>query len=410
MYATHLVCKGCGSQHPLEARFACDRCFGPLEAAYDRDAVAAGVTRELIESGPSTLWRWESFLPVRAPGRGLPVGNSPLIRADRLAAELGLDCELYVKTETSNPTHSFKDRVVAVAAAKSVELGYEALACASTGNLAGATAAAGAALGLPTYIFVPADLEREKIVAAAAYGSTVFAVEGSYDDVNRLCSELAYERPWAFVNVNMRAYYSEGSKTIALETAEQLGWRAPDRVVAPIASGSLYTKILQGFEQGRAAGLIEPGAAPVMHGAQGEGCAPVATAFAMGTDEVVPVRPRGLAKSLAIGNPADGVFALGVARSTGGTIESADDEELVDGIRLLARTTGIFTETAGGVTAAVLRRLAERGEIAPGETVVAYITGDGLKTIDAVVPSVATIAVPADIDAVEAALAPLAVT
>ena len=196
MYATHLVCKGCGSEHPLEARFACDRCFGPLEAAYDREAIAAGVTRELIESGPSTLWRWESFLPVRAPGRGLPVGNSPLIQADRLAAELGLDCELYVKTETSNPTHSFKDRVVAVAAAKSVELGYEALACASTGNLAGATAAAGAALGLPTYIFVPSDLEPEKIIAAAAYGATVFVVDGTYDDVNRLCSELAYDRPW----------------------------------------------------------------------------------------------------------------------------------------------------------------------------------------------------------------------
>ena len=229
-----------------------------------------------VEAGPRTLWRFADFLPVAPPEHGLPVGCSPLIRADRLAAELGLDCDLYIKTETSNPTHSFKDRVVAVAAAKAVELGYEALACASTGNLAGATAAAGAALGLPTYIFVPSDLEREKIIAAAAYGATVFAVDGSYDDVNRLCSELTYDRPWAFVNVNMRAYYAEGSKTIALETAEQLGWRAPDRVVAPIASGSLYTKILQGFEQGRTAGLIAPGPAPVMHGAQGEGCAPVA--------------------------------------------------------------------------------------------------------------------------------------
>ncbi len=410
MYATHLVCKGCGAEHPLDARFACDRCFGPLEAAYDVEAIAAAVSRESVAEGPATLWRWAAFLPVDTPARGLPVGNSPLLPAPRLAEELGLRCELFVKTETSNPTHSFKDRVVAVAAAKAVDLGFEALACASTGNLAGATAAVGAALGLPTYIFVPDDLEREKIISAAAYGATVFEVSGTYDDVNRLCSELAYDRPWAFVNVNMRAYYSEGSKTIALETAEDLGWRAPDRVVAPIASGSLYTKILQGFREGRTAGLIAPGPDPVMHGAQGEGCAPVAAAFAMGADEVVPVRPRGLAKSLAIGNPADGVFALGVARSTGGTIESADDEELVDGIRLLARTTGIFTETAGGVTVAVLRRLAERGEIAPGETVVAYITGDGLKTIDAVVPSVATIDVPADIDAVDAALAPLAVT
>jgi threonine synthase len=409
MYASHLVCKGCGSEHPLEARFACDRCFGPLEAAYDLEALAAGVDRERIRRGPATLWRWAPFLPVDAPARGLPVGNSPLIRADRLAAELGLDCELYVKTETSNPTHSFKDRVVAVAAAKSVELGFEALACASTGNLAGATAAAGAALGLPTYIFVPDDLEREKILSAAAYGATVFAVDGSYDDVNRLCSELSYDRPWAFVNVNMRPYYAEGSKTIALETAEQLGWRVPDRVVAPIASGSLYTKILQGFREGRAAGLLEDGPVPAMHGAQGAGCAPVATAYASGSDQVVPVRPTGIAKSLAIGNPADGVYALEVARSSGGSIDAVDDDEIVEGIRLLARTTGIFTETAGGVTTAVLRQLAERGDIGAGETVVAYITGDGLKTIDAVEPTVSTIAVSPDPDQVDAALAQLAV-
>ena len=401
MYATHLVCKGCGSEHPLDARFACDRCFGPLEAAYDPVAIAAAVTRESIAAGPQTLWRWAAFLPVDAPTRGLPVGNSPLLRADRLAAELGLDCDLYVKTETSNPTHSFKDRVVAVASAKSVELGFEALACASTGNLAGATAAAGAALGLPTYIFVPGDLEREKIIAAAAYGATVFAVDGSYDDVNRLCSELAYDRPWAFVNVNMRPYYAEGSKTIALETAEQLGWRVPDRVVAPIASGSLYTKILQGFQEGRAAGLLDDGPAPAMHGSQGAGCAPVATAFAAGANEVIPVRPTGIAKSLAIGSPADGVYALDVARRTGGSIESVTDDEIVDGIRLLASTTGVFTETAGGVTTAVLRKLAQRGEIGAGETVVVYITGDGLKTIDAVEPVVAAIPVAPDPDAVD---------
>ena len=401
MYATHLVCKGCGAEHPLDARFACDRCFGPLEAAYDPAAIAAAVTRESIAAGPQTLWRWAAFLPVDAPARGLPVGNSPLIQADRLAAELGLDSELYVKTETSNPTHSFKDRVVAVASAKSVELGFEALACASTGNLAGATAAAGAALGLPTYIFVPGDLEREKIISAAAYGATVFAVDGSYDDVNRLCSELAYDRPWAFVNVNMRPYYAEGSKTIALETGEQLGWRVPDRVVAPIASGSLYTKILQGFQEGRAAGLLDDGPAPAMHGSQGAGCAPVATAYAAGTDEVIPVKPTGIAKSLAIGSPADGVYALDVARRTGGSIESVTDDEIVDGIRLLASTTGIFTETAGGVTTAVLRKLAQRGEIGAGETVVVYITGDGLKTIDAVEPVVAAIPVAPDPDAVD---------
>ncbi|MGN6377597.1 MAG: threonine synthase [Gaiellales bacterium] len=403
MKASALVCKGCGASYPLDASFACMRCFGPLEVAYDE--LDEQIARARIEAGPSTLWRYADFLPVAPPGRGLPVGLSPLIAADRLAEELGLDCSLYVKTETSNPTHSFKDRVVAVAAAKAVELGFEALACASTGNLAGATAAAGAALGLPTYIFVPDNLEREKILAAAAYGARVFAVDGSYDDVNRLCSELAYERPWAFVNVNMRAYYSEGSKTIALETAEQLGWRAPDRVVAPIASGSLYTKILQGFEQGRTAGLVDAGPPPIMHGAQGAGCAPVATAFADGADEVLPVRPTGIAKSLAIGNPADGVFALEVARRTGGSIEAVPDDEIVEGIGLLAATTGIFTETAGGVTVAVLRRLAERGDIVDGETVVVYVTGDGLKTIDAVADMVGTIPVPADVDAVEEALA-----
>ena len=331
------------------------------------------------------------------------MGNSPLIAADRLAEELGLRCKLYVKTETSNPTHSFKDRVVAVAVAKAVELGFEALGCASTGNLAGATAAAGAALGLPTYIFVPDDLEREKILAAAAYGATVFEVNGTYDDVNRLCSELAYDRPWAFVNVNLRPYYAEGSKTVAHETVEQLGWRVPDRVVAPIASGSLYTKILRGFRESRATGLAGDGPAePVMHGAQGAGCAPVATAFASGGNDVFPVRPTGIAKSLAIGNPADGVFAVGIARETGGTIEAVDDDEIVDGIRLLARTTGIFTETAGGVTTAVLRKIAERGEIGDDETVVAYITGDGLKTIDAVEPTIETVRIEADPDQVEA--------
>jgi threonine synthase len=400
MKASHLACKGCGATYPLEALFACDRCFGPLEVGWDE---TEPVARERVEAGPRTLWRFADFLPVAPPAQGLPVGCSPLIRADRLAAELGLECELYIKTETSNPTHSFKDRVVAIAAAKAVELGFEALGCASTGNLAGATAAAGAALGLPTYIFVPDDLEREKILAAAAYGATVFEVNGTYDDVNRLCSELAYDRPWAFVNVNLRPYYAEGSKTVAHETVEQLGWRVPDRVVAPIASGSLYTKILRGFRESRATGLAGDGPAePVMHGAQGAGCAPVATAFASGGNDVFPVRPTGIAKSLAIGNPADGVFAVGIARETGGTIEAVDDDEIVDGIRLLARTTGIFTETAGGVTTAVLRKIAERGEIGDDETVVAYITGDGLKTIDAVEPSIETVRIEADPDQVEA--------
>jgi threonine synthase len=329
MNATGLRCKGCGTAYPLDARVACDRCFGPLEAAFDEAAISAAVSRERVAAGPPTLWRYLDFLPVAPPAVGLPVGLSPLVAAPRLAAELDLDCDLYVKCETANPTHSFKDRVVAIATAKALELGFGALACASTGNLAGATAAAAAAVGLPAYIFVPADLEREKIVAAAAYGATVFAVDGSYDDVNRLCSELAYERPWAFVNLNLRPYYAEGSKTIALEIAEQLGWRAPDRVVAPIASGSLYTRILRGFEEARAAGLVAAGAPPAMHGAQGEGCAPVARAFETGADDVLPVRPTGIAKSLGIGSPADGADALAVARRTGGTIEWAGDDEIV---------------------------------------------------------------------------------
>ena len=383
MKASHLACKGCGATYPLEALFACDRCFGPLEVGWDEsEPVRARARRGRARGrsgGSPTSCRW------RRPSSGLPVGCSPLIKADRLAAELGLECDLYIKTETSNPTHSFKDRVVAVAAAKAVELGYEALACASTGNLAGATAAAGAALGLPTYIFVPSDLEREKIIAAAAYGATVFAVDGSYDDVNRLCSELTYDRPWAFVNVNMRAYYAEGSKTIALETAEQLGWRAPDRVVAPIASGSLYTKILQGFEQGRSGrpDRARPGAGDARRPGRG---------LRAGRDGVrrgrrggrarAPDRHRQVARDRQPGRrrvrarrrPAH-------RRQHRGRVS---DAEIVEGMRLLARTTGIFTETAGGVTTAVLRGLAERGEIGAGETVVAFITGDGLKTVEAV--------------------------
>jgi threonine synthase len=401
MNATGLRCKGCGTAYPLDARVACDRCFGPLEAAFDEAAISAAVSRERVAAGPPTLWRYLDFLPVAPPAVGLPVGLSPLVAAPRLAAELDIDCDLYVKCETANPTHSFKDRVVAIATAKALELGFGALACASTGNLAGATAAAAAAVGLPAYIFVPADLEREKIVAAAAYGATVFAVDGSYDDVNRLCSELAYERPWAFVNLNLRPYYAEGSKTIALEIAEQLGWRAPDRVVAPIASGSLYTRILRGFEEARAAGLVAAGAPPAMHGAQGEGCAPVARAFETGADDVLPVRPTGIAKSLGIGSPADGADALAVARRTGGTIEWAGDDEIVEAIGLLARTTGVFTETAGGVTVAALRRLAERGAIPPGETVVVCITGDGLKTVDAAAALVDPVHVRADVDEVD---------
>jgi threonine synthase len=290
---------------------------------------------------------------------------------------------VWVKNDTHNPTHSFKDRVVAIASQRARELGFDTLACASTGILANAVAAQAAALGLESYVFIPSDLEEQKILATGVYGTKLVAVRGNYDDVNRLCTELSAERPWAFLNVNLRPYYCEGSKTLAYEVAEQLGFTLPDRVVCPVASGSLFTKIAGGFEDWIELGLLD-GDLPVFNGAQAAGCSPVAQAFEAGYDIVRPVRPDTIAKSLAIGNPADGVFALDVARRTGGSIDSVSDEEIVDGIRLLAETTGIFTETAGGVTTAVLKKLAERGDIGPDERVVLYITGDGLKTLDAI--------------------------
>ena len=305
------------------------------------------------------------------------------MRADRLAERLGIG-ELWIKNETANPTHSFKDRVVSVALARALELGFETVACASTGNLANAVSAHAAAAGLPSYVLIPSDLEQEKVLATGAYGTNVVAVRGNYDAVNRLCTEIAGERPsWAFVNVNVRPYYAEGSKTLAYETAEQLGWELPDRVVAPIASGSLFTKVARGFQDFIDAGLVE-GDAPVMCGAQADGCSPVAQAFAAGTDVCRPVKPDTIAKSLAIGNPADGPYAVELANRTGGVIDSVSDDEIRAGIRLLAETTGIFTETAGGVTTAVLAKLAAAGAIDPDERVVAYITGDGLKTLDTV--------------------------
>jgi threonine synthase len=304
------------------------------------------------------------------------------VRADRLAARLGVR-EVWVKNDAANPTHSFKDRVVSVATTRARELGFDTLACASTGNLANSVAAHGAALGMRTYVFIPWDLEEQKILATGIYGTNLVKVRGSYDDVNRLCTELSGERDWAFVNVNMRPYYSEGSKTLAYEISEQLGWETPDRVVAPIASGSLYTKIAKGFEEWRGLGLVR-GEAPIMNGAQAEGCSPVATAYAAGVDVCKPVRPDTIAKSLAIGNPADGPYALDLARRSGGAIDAVTDDEIRAGIRLLAETTGIFTETAGGVTTAVLAKLAERGDIDADERVVLVITGEGLKTLDAV--------------------------
>jgi threonine synthase len=378
-----LKCKECDSTYPLDARYVCEHCFGPLEVAYDHSGLDAAEAKRKIQAGPQTIWRYADFLPFAAPPQpGLPVGLTPLQRAPRLAEALGLG-EVWIKNDTANPTHSFKDRVVAVALAKAQELGYQVVACASTGNLANAVAAHSAAAGLESYVFIPADLEEQKVLATGVYGTNLVAVRGNYDDVNRLCTELSAEREWAFVNVNVRPYYAEGSKTIAFEIGEQLGFELPDRVVAPIASGSLFTKIARGFQEWLDVGLLK-GELPTFNGAQAAGCSPVAQAYEAGVDVCRPVKPDTIAKSLAIGNPADGPYALDLARRSSGSIDSVTDAEIRDGIRLLAQTTGIFTETAGGVTAAVLRKLAERGDIGPDERVVAVITGDGLKTLDAV--------------------------
>jgi threonine synthase len=398
MAVTNLKCRECATEYPLEALYVCERCFGPLEVVYDHSRLLAGDVDELrrrIQAGPQNIWRYADFLPVvdgpPAPsGRlasraGLPAGCTPLIRADRLAQRLGLK-EVWVKNDAANPTHSFKDRVVSVAAARARELGYQTIACASTGNLANSVAAHGAALGLESYVFIPSDLEEQKVLATGVYGTKLVAVKGNYDDVNRLCTELSAEREWAFVNINLRPYYAEGSKTLAFEIAEQLGFELPDRCVVPIASGSLFTKVGKGFSEWRELGLLETPARPLprMNGAQAEGCSPVASAFADGHDVCRPVKPNTIAKSLAIGNPADGPYALDLARRTGGGVDSVSDDEIRAGIALLAQTTGIFTETAGGVTTAVLAKLAARGDIDPEERVVLVITGEGLKTLDAV--------------------------
>jgi threonine synthase len=385
-----LKCKECAKTYALEARYVCEECFGPLEVAYDFSGLDAESTRRRIQAGPQSIWRYSDFLPFESqPRTALAAGVTPLVRADRLAERLGLG-EVWVKNDAANPTHSFKDRVVTVALAKAQELGYQVVACASTGNLANAVAAHAAAAGLDSYVFVPSDLEEQKILATGVYGTKLVAVNGNYDDVNRLCTELAGERDWAFVNVNFRPYYSEGSKTVAFEIAEQLGWELPDRVVAPIASGSLITKIARGFEEWLEVGLVE-GELPKFNGAQAEGCSPVAQAYEAGRDFCAPVKPQTIAKSLAIGNPADGPYALDLARRTGGGIDAVTDDEIRAGIKLLAETTGIFTETAGGVTTATLAKLAERGEIGRDERVVLVITGEGLKTLDAVRGSFETI-------------------
>src|SRR5277367_1715366 len=380
--ASGLVCRECGASYDLGPSHVCEMCFGPLEIAYDPDAQAQ-VTRSSIEAGPHSMWRYQGLLPV-PPLVDLRVGMTRLVPAPNLARELGMR-SLWVKDDSGNPTHSFKDRVVAVAASAARALGYEVLACASTGNLANAVAAAAANSGLRSVVLIPQDLEPGKIVTTAIYGGTLVAVDGSYDDVNRLCAEVAGEVPWAFVNVNVRPFYAEGSKTVGYEIAEQLGWRLPQQVVVPIASGSLLTKVDKAWRELSNLGLVEPTDYKVF-GAQSTGCSPVAAAFRAGHDVVAPVRPSGIAKSLAIGNPADGPYALDVVRRTGGAIEDVSDDEVIEGIALLARTTGIFGETAGGVTVATLRKLLATGQLDPAAETVILNTGDGLKTIDAVAP------------------------
>ncbi|MCL5959005.1 MAG: threonine synthase [Chloroflexi bacterium] len=379
-----LKCRECGRPYDLAPIHVCEFCFGPLEVDYDYDEIRALVSREKIAAGPLSLWRYKDLLPVEQGEDPSPgIGFTPLLKADNLGRELGLK-NLYVKNDSVNPTFSFKDRVVAVALAKAKEFGYDTLACASTGNLASAVAAAGAKAGITTYVFLPADVEAGKIVNAAIYGANLVAVHGTYDELNRLCSEIADRYRWAFVNVNIRPYYAEGSKSMAFEIVEQLGWRAPDHVVIPIGSGSLLTKIGKGLNEMVKVGLIDQ-AKTTISGAQPAGCSPVAAAFAANTFNIRPVRkPNTIAKSLAIGNPADGYYTLKTVRSSGGSIEAVSEEEIVEGIKLLAQTEGVFTETAGGVTVATLKRLALAGKIRPEECVVACITGNGLKTQEAV--------------------------
>ncbi|MHB8574292.1 MAG: threonine synthase [Dehalococcoidia bacterium] len=382
-FARALRCRECTREYPLAAIHVCEFCFGPVEVAYDYEAITRATSRGRIARGPETMWRYIDFLPVDAGSViDLHAGFTPLVRSKNLAERLGLR-ELYIKNDTVNPTWSFKDRVVAIASSKARELGFTTLACASTGNLANSVSAHAARAGLKAYVFIPADLEIGKIIGSAIYNPTLVAVDGNYDQVNRLCTELGDKYPWAFVNINVRPYYSEGSKTLGYETAEQLGWRAPDHCVAPIASGSLFTKIYKGLKEFEKVGLIAP-VQTRMSGAQADGCSPVATAYREGSMNFRPVKPKTIAKSLAIGNPADGYYALRQLADTNGACASVSDEEIIAGIKLLAETEGIFAETAGGVVIASLKKLVEEGTIQPDELTVAYITGAGLKTQEAV--------------------------
>jgi threonine synthase len=376
-------CRNCAATQPIGLSYVCPSCFGPLEVEYDHAIVATTLTHEAIAARAPGIWRYAELLPVEeAPSRGLPVGSTPLLIADRIAPVLGLD-RLWIKDDTRNPSLSFKDRAVAVAAARAVDFGVPALACASTGNLAGATAATAAAVGLPAYVFIPADLEPEKVDHALAYGATVIPIDGTYDDVNRLCLEIADETGWGFVNINLRPFYAEGSKTLAYEIAESLGWRSPDVVVGPVASGAMLTRVARGFEELADLGLI-PRRPIRFVGGQAAGCAPVAHAWGAGTDVIEPVRaPDTIVRSLAIGNPADGRYVVELANQSGGSVEAIDDAVTAAAIRSVARLEGIYPETAGGVTLAAAAAARARGVIRPGDEVVALLTGNGLKTPDA---------------------------
>jgi threonine synthase len=381
-YASVLQCKECGREYPLDPTNVCEFCFGPLEVQYDYENIAKVVTKESIQNGPNSMWRYKELLPVAGDNIvNINSGFTPLLKAHRLGEELGLT-NLYLKNDCVNPTHSFKDRVVTVAATKAKEFGFDTIACASTGNLAGSVAAHAAKAGMRCFVFIPADLETGKIIGAAVYGPTLVAVKGSYDEVNRLCSEVADRHGWAFVNINIRPYYSEGSKSLGYEVAEQLGWKTPDHAIVPAASGSLFTKIWKGFKEFKQLGLI---ATPEtrMHLATYAG-SPIVTAYNEGTKDVRPIKPQTIAKSLAIGNPADGYYALNTIEETNGSATAVSDKEVVDGMLLLAQTEGIFGETAGGVTIASLRRLVKQGKINRDDLTVAYITGSGLKTQEAV--------------------------
>jgi threonine synthase len=395
--ATALRCRICDTDHDLDPIGVCSRCFGPLDPVYDWTELARSVSRESIAAGPASLWRYEALLPVEPPGeQRLAPGLTPLVRAPRLAEAVGVG-ELLLKLDTANPTHSFKDRVVAVAAAKAQQLGLTTLACSSTGNLANAVAARAAAEGLEAAVFCPIDLEPEKLVATSVYGATIYAVRGTYDHCSRLTIELSFELDWAFVNVGLRAYYAEGSKTLAFEIAEQLGWQLPDAVIAPIASGALFSKVHQGFEQLVQLGLVE-GTRPRLYGGQAAGCSPVATAFADG-EAVKPVRPETIARSLAIGDPADGDLAAATARNSGGAVYAVAEEAVGQNMGLLAESAGVFGETAAGVTLGALREAVDREELGARDRVVLLVTGDGLKTPEPVAGRLRPVEIDADADA-----------